>query len=72
MTFRGVCGAEEFVEDTGGLGYDAAKSKKVAASGNGGGVVKSTLFARVGGGAVMGGGCAGVRDAPRLGPNVRK
>jgi hypothetical protein len=72
-TFRGVCGAEECVEDTGGLGYDAAKSKNVAASGNGG-VVKSTLFARLVGGAagMGGGGCAGGCDAPRLGPNVRK
>jgi len=65
MTFRGVCGAEE----CGGLGYDAAKSKNVAASGNGG--VKSTLFAPLDGGAGMGGGCGGC-DAPRLGPNVRK
>jgi hypothetical protein len=71
MTFRGVCGAEECEEDTGGLGYDAAKSKNVAASGNGGDA-KSTPFARLGGGAGTGGrGCGGC-DAPRLGPNVRK
>lgn len=70
MAFRGVCGAEECVADTGGLGYDAAKSKKVAASGNGG-VVKSTLFARLDGGAGTGGGGCGV-EAPRLGPNVRR
>jgi hypothetical protein len=67
-TFRGVCGAEECEEDTGGLGYDAAKSKNVAASGIGGGV-NSALFAWAGG-TVTGGGCGGC-DA-RLGPNVRK
>jgi hypothetical protein len=72
MTVPGVCGAEECEEDTVGLGYEAAKSKNVAASGNGG-VVKSTPFARLGGGAATGGGggCGGC-DAPRLGPNVRK
>ncbi len=78
MTFRGVCGAEECEEDTGGLGtgglgYDAANSKNVAASGNCGGV-KGTLFAPLSGGAETGGGgcsCGGC-DAPRLGPNVRK
>jgi hypothetical protein len=71
MTFRGVCGAEECEEETGGLGYDAAKSKNVAASGNGGDVI-STPFGRLGGGAeTSGGGCGGC-DAPRPGPNVRK
>lgn len=67
-TVRGVCGAEDCEEDTGGLGYDAAKSKNVAASGNVGDV-KSTLLARLGGAGMGtgGGGC----DA-RLGPNVRK
>lgn len=66
--FRGVCGAEECEEDTGGLGYDAAKSKNVAASGIGGDV-NSTLFERAGA-TVTGGGCGGC-DA-RLGANVRK
>jgi len=72
MTFRGVCGVEESEceEDTGGLGYDAAKSKNVAASGNDGDV-KSTSFARLGGAATGGAGCGGC-DAPRSGPNVRK
>jgi len=70
-TFRGVCGVEECEEDTGGLGYDAAKSKNVAASGNGGDV-KSPPVARLGGGAGMGGVSCGGCDAPLPDPNVRK
>lgn len=63
---RGVCGAEDCVEETVGLGYDEEMSKKAAASDNNG-EVRSMVLAGLA--------AAGTCDAScgdLAGPNVRK
>ena len=62
----GVCGAEDSVEEPGGLGYDAEMSNNAAVSVNGG-VERSMLLARLGAAGTCDGTCG-----DRVGPNVRK
>jgi len=63
---RGVWGAEDCVEETGGLGYDAVMSKNAAASVNDG-EVRSMQLGRL----ATTGEC-GANWGDRVGPNVRK
>jgi hypothetical protein len=63
---RGVCGAEDCVEETGGLGYDVVMSKNAAASVIDG-EVRSMQSGRVAAAGVCDGSCG-----DRVGPNVRR